>query len=85
MKTTQHRFPAVNARRKFLYGLGATLGSVALTDLLAAEQSEAGPLVSKPPMQPARAKRVIMLFMEGGPGQMDTFDPKQELTRLHKQ
>ncbi len=35
-------------------------------------------------MLPAKAKNVIMLFMEGGPGQMDTFDPKPELTRLHK-
>ncbi|WP_153556967.1 DUF1501 domain-containing protein [Roseimaritima sediminicola] len=82
-------------RRGFLYGLGATLGSVALTDLLAAEASSGagpsgeatsqGPLASKPPMFPARAKNVIMLFMEGGPGHMDTFDPKPELTRLHKQ
>lgn len=80
-------------RRSFLYGLGASLGSVALTDLLAAESAAdataisaaaGGPLSPKPPMHPARAKAVIMLFMEGGPGQMDTFDPKPELTRLHK-
>ena len=77
-----------NTRRSFLYGLGATLGSVALTDLLSAEatsSSTAGPLARKSPMLRARAKNVIMLFMEGGPGQMDTFDPKPELTRLHKQ
>jgi hypothetical protein len=72
-------------RRSFLYGLGASLGSVALTDLLASESTAtAGPLAPKPPMHPAKAKNVIMLFMEGGPGQMDTFDPKPELTRLHK-
>ena len=35
-------------------------------------------------MHGARAKNVIMLFMEGGPGHMDTFDPKPALTRLHK-
>ena len=35
-------------------------------------------------MIPARAKNVIMLFMEGGPGHMDTFDPKPDLSRLHK-
>ena len=77
-----------NSRRSFLYGLGATLGSVALTDLLAAEQSPSaanGPLAAKPAMNQARAKNVIMLFMEGGPGQMDTFDPKPELSRQHKQ
>ncbi|WP_044300879.1 DUF1501 domain-containing protein [Rhodopirellula sallentina] len=81
------------SRRGFLYGLGATLGSVALTDMLAAESATeaqaihdaaGGPLSPKSPMHPARAKAVIMLFMEGGPGQMDTFDPKPELTRIHK-
>ena len=66
-------------RRSFLYGLGASLGSLALTDLLASESNaSAGPLAPKPPMFPARAKNVIMLFMEGGPGHMDTFDPKPE-------
>lgn len=73
-------------RREFFCGLGATLGSVALTDLLAAESPQpSGPLSPKPPMLPAKAKNVIMLFMEGGPGHMDTFDPKPELSRLHKQ
>ncbi|MCG8653133.1 MAG: DUF1501 domain-containing protein, partial [Pirellulales bacterium] len=73
------------SRRGFLYGLGASLGSVALSHLLAEEaSSSAGPLALKPPMHPAKAKAVIMLFMEGGPGQMDTFDPKPKLTRLHK-
>ncbi len=72
-------------RRQFLYGLGASLGSVALTDLIAAETKPAvGPLAPKTPVQKPRAKNVIMLFMEGGPGHMDTFDPKPELTRLHK-
>lgn len=76
-------------RRSFFYGLGASLGSLALTDLLAAETASGstvadGPMAPKKPMHPARAKNVIMLFMEGGPGHMDTFDPKPELTRLHK-
>ncbi|TWU62982.1 DUF1501 domain-containing protein [Crateriforma conspicua] len=75
------------SRRGFLYGLGATLGSVALTDLLAADAAQsasASPLAVKSPMHRPKAKNVIMLFMEGGPGQMDTFDPKPELSRLHK-
>ncbi|WP_417732674.1 DUF1501 domain-containing protein [Rosistilla oblonga] len=78
--------PQINdSRRSFLYQLGASLGSVALTKLLASEAAAAaGPLSPKPPMMPAKAKNVIMLFMEGGPGHMDTFDPKPELTRLHK-
>lgn len=73
------------SRRGFLYGLGASLGSVAFSQLLAAETGAAkGPLAPRKPMHPPKAKAVIMLFMEGGPGQMDTFDPKPELTRLHK-
>lgn len=69
-------------RRDFLYGLGASLGSVAFSDLVAKET--AAPLAPKQPMLPAKAKNVIMLFMEGGPGHMDTFDPKPMLTKLHK-
>ncbi len=74
------------SRRSFLYGLGASLGSVAFSDLLAKEAAKAAsfPLAAKPPMFPARAKNVIMLFMEGGPGHMDTFDPKPKLSELHK-
>ena len=72
------------SRRSFLYGMGATLGSLAFTDLLAAEQQQTAPLAPKKPMAPAKAKNVIMLFMEGGPGHMDTFDPKPKLTELHK-
>ena len=85
-----HELPSNLSRRNFLYGLGASLGSLALTSLLQAEDKlpaasaelapMASPLSPKPPMHPAKAKNVIMLFMEGGPGHMDTFDPKPELT-----
>lgn len=72
-------------RRNFLYGLGATLGSVAFSDLLAAEaKPAASPLAPKQPLIAPKAKSVIMLFMEGGPGHMDTFDPKPKLNELHK-
>jgi len=70
----------LNSRRDFLYGLGASLGSVAMSDLLASES----PLSVKKPMQKAKAKAVIMLFMEGGPSHIDTFDPKPKLSELHK-
>ena len=43
----------------------------------------ADPLAPRPPHLPARAKRVIFLFMHGGPSQVDTFDPKPLLTRDH--
>ena len=69
-------------RRQALCGLGASLGAVALTDLLARDGAAAGP--APVAMRPARAKAVIMLFMEGGPSQADTFDPKPTLDRLHK-
>lgn len=67
-------------RRDFLYSLSASLGSLAFSDLLGKD----APLAPKQPMLPPRAKNVIMLFMEGGPGHMDTFDPKPTLTKLHK-
>ncbi|MDB4614350.1 DUF1501 domain-containing protein [bacterium] len=79
-----------NSRREFMYGLGSSLGALALTDMLAAEEKrngkpavDVGPLVPKQQMVPAKAKAVIMLFMEGGPSQVDNFDPKQKLTDLH--
>ncbi|MGB0599586.1 MAG: DUF1501 domain-containing protein [Rubripirellula sp.] len=70
-------------RREFLYGLGSSLGALALTDLQAMESGKKNPLAPKPPMVPAKAKAVIMLFMEGGPSQADTFDPKPDLNALH--
>lgn len=72
------------SRRQFIYGLGSTLGSLAFTSMLHGENSE-NQLAAKQPMHPPKAKNVIMLFMEGGPGQMDTFDPKPELSKRHKE
>ena len=69
------------SRRSFLYSLGATLGSVAFTDLLAKES--AGPLAPKTPHLAPRAKACIFLVMEGGPSHIDTFDPKPKLEELH--
>ena len=74
-------------RRDFLYGLGSSLGALAFTDLQAADEaaarSAAGPLAAKEPQLEPKAKAVIMLFMEGGPSHVDTFDPKQKLNDLH--
>jgi hypothetical protein len=77
-------------RREFLYQLGAGVGSVALSWLLArdglqAAESPASPLAPRPPHHRAQAKAVIFLIMEGGPSQVDTFDPKPELERLDGQ
>jgi hypothetical protein len=78
--TDQHPLP----RRNFLYGLGATLGTVAFNALLQAE-GHVGPLAPRPQQHPARAKSCIYLFMEGGPSHIDTFDPKPKLAELHLQ
>jgi hypothetical protein len=76
-------------RREMLTQCGSGFGMLALASLMA-EQAQAAnvssgkalmPLAVKAPMFPARAKRVIFLFMHGGPSQVDTFDPKPLLTR----
>jgi uncharacterized protein DUF1501 len=72
-------------RRQVLQRTGAGFGSLALTALLAGEasgtESNANPLAPRMPHFAARAKRVIFLFMPGGPSQVDTFDPKPRLNR----
>ena len=73
--------PQLN-RRNFLYGLTSSLGSLALTDLIARDSNS--PAITSKTFNQAKAKNVIMLFMEGGPSQMDTFDPKPKLNKLHK-
>lgn len=75
-----------NSRREFLYGLGATLGSVALSALLPTDKAQGasmGPLNPKKGHLPTRAKNCIFLMMSGGPSHIDTFDPKPILSRLH--
>src|SRR3954451_8518294 len=73
------------SRREALYGLGTTLGGVAFSALLAAEEKRAGdgPLSPRKPHAPAKAKACIFLMMEGGPSHIDTFDPKPKLADLH--
>src|SRR3982751_4865869 len=61
---------------------------IALSQLLARDASasvDSNPLAAKPGHFPARAKNVIFLFMEGGPSQLDLFDPKPDLTKLDGQ
>ena len=70
-------------RRDALYGLGASLGSVAFSALLAADEKRAGALAPKKPHVPAKARACIFLMMEGGPSHIDTFDPKPKLAGLH--
>lgn len=79
-------FPDSPLSRRTLLGRSAVgFGSLALASLLAdeatAEMPIADPLAAKSPQFPARAKRVIFLFMKGGPSHVDTFDPKPLLAR----
>jgi hypothetical protein len=68
------------SRRRFISGAGAGLSGVALTHLLHAEGSGAS-AVPQGQHFPAKAKRVIWLFMHGGPSHIDLFDPKPELVK----
>lgn len=73
-------------RRAFLGRYAGGIGALALAHLAAAEETHStktDPLAPKKPHYPAKAKAVICLFQHGGPSQMDLFDPKPELTRLH--
>ena len=80
-------------RRHFFGQCGLSLGSLALASLLEspAVRAEsrliqtANPLASHAPHFPARAKRVIYLFMGGGPSQLELFDYKPKLQELNGQ
>jgi hypothetical protein len=77
-------------RREMLHRCGAGFGVLGLASLLHQQNALAGssephPLAAKQPHFPAKAKYVIQILANGGPGQMDTFDPKPELTKYHGQ
>ena len=79
-------------RRHFFGQCGVGLGSIALASLLADEGRAApvtapavSPLAARAGHYRPRAKRVIFLFMAGGPSQLDLFDPKPKLVELHGQ
>ncbi|MBV9123641.1 MAG: DUF1501 domain-containing protein, partial [Planctomycetes bacterium] len=85
---------AVLTRRELLCRSGMGFGLLGLAGLFASEgtlfgQTEtttfANPLAPKTPPFPARAQRVIHLFMNGGPSHVDTFDPKPMLDKYHGQ
>ena len=77
------------ARRFFLKECGLGLGAVALTELLrrdgyvSATPLPENPLAPKKPHFAPKAKRVIFLFMAGGPSQIDLFDNKPVLAKHH--
>jgi len=80
------------SRRQALKNAGAGFGYLALAGMLgqsarsvrASENGRGpgpGPLAAKPPHFPAKAKRIIFLFMQGAISQMDTWEYKPELQR----
>src|SRR5262245_48772197 len=77
----------VRSRRAFLAQAGGGFGAVALASMLSEERvaAAASSAVADGPKKPhfdPRAKRVIWLFMHGGPSHVDLFDPKPDLIRL---
>ena len=74
------------SRREMLQVCGSGFGLLGLAGVLAQEagaspmSAASNPLAVRPPMFAPKAKRVIFLFMAGGPSHVDTFDPKPRLT-----
>jgi uncharacterized protein (DUF1501 family) len=80
--------PRLISRREMLRRAGLGFGSWALLDLLSRQSSaleKANPLTVRPAHFKPKAKSVIFLFMQGGPSQIDTFDPKPLLAKMHGQ
>src|SRR5947209_8413363 len=80
----------LQTRRHFFGQCALGIGAAALTSLFnegraADDGALVNPLAPKPPHFPAKAKRVIFLFMAGGPSQLELFDYKPKLNELHGQ
>jgi Protein of unknown function (DUF1501) len=96
-----HRFrPAGLTRREILRDSACGFGAVALAALLSdrsfagsplprlhysGNEDEKNPLAPKPPHFAAKVRRVVYCYMDGGPSQVDTFDPKPLLASEHGQ
>lgn len=75
------------SRRDALKRCGTGMGMLALGTMLADQSKgseiDTNPLAPKKPHFEAKAKHVVHLFMNGGPSQVDTFDPKPALDKYH--
>ena len=75
----------LESRRRFLQQFAGGLGTLGLWHLLAqdgrAAKSAVNSLAPRKPHFPARAQNVIFIFTEGGPSQLDLFDPKPEMKK----
>jgi hypothetical protein len=73
-------------RRHFVHDCGVGVGSMALANLLAEDSVSAGSAIASSGPQchfPAKAKRVIYLFMAGGPSQLELFEKKPQLQKMN--
>jgi len=77
----------IRNRRRFLNEVACGIGSMALGSLLHTDGLTAAtalnPLAPRKGHFTGKAKSVIYMFMEGGPSQMDLYDPKPELAKWH--
>ncbi len=89
-----HNIRSALTRRAMLGRCANGFGAVALASLLSDEAGASAPgnatvvddpQAPRPPHYAPRAKNVIFLFMDGGPSQVDTFDPKPRLDKEHGQ
>ncbi|MCC9602912.1 DUF1501 domain-containing protein [Stieleria sp. JC731] len=79
------------SRRRLLGEVGSGLGAIALSSLMsdasASQRTDgsqaSGPLSPKPTHFEPKARSVIFLYMDGGPSQVDTFDPKPLLKKYN--
>ncbi|MEX2263336.1 MAG: DUF1501 domain-containing protein [Bryobacteraceae bacterium] len=92
LQPAQAEARATQTRRDFFRKSAGGIGTIALANLLASEGRTAdsaapavNPLAAKAPHFAAKAKNVIFMFMEGGPSQIDLFDPKPALARWNGQ
>ena len=90
MSNPHFSFDLPISRREMLARCGAGFGTLGLASLLgqlpgasAASAADAGPLAPRPGHFRPRAKYVIQILANGGPAQMDTFDPKPLLNKYH--
>lgn len=94
MSSSGPQFHQPLTRREALRRCGAGFGLLGMAGLLAEDQARGDtlseltskasmPLAERPSHFPAPCRQVVHLFMNGGPSQVDTFDPKPMLDRYH--
>src|SRR5438105_10845274 len=88
MNLRQHLAPRLLSRRQMLQQMGTGLGLIGLAALLgeaglapAANAAPVNPLAPKLPHFSPRARRIIHIYLNGGPSHLDTFDPKPALAK----